>query len=303
MSDTGDSFEHLDDFLRLGIVQTTVDATAAWSSTLQMSVREEERAVSEIQRHLASLMLETPKAQIILLPELSVPIGFVPRLRRISSQMNAVIIAGVDFQIAKGRIKKVVNRAAVFIPDGWLRRDRSSRATVRYVGKTYAAHKEKQNLKTHGYDFHPSPEVWVFEAERLGRFAVAICFDLLDLERVAMYRLKIQHLFILAYNEDLPSFNHASEALARMVYCNVVVCNTGTHGGSIAVSPYKGVAKRLIYQHVGTRLSTSQIISLPVRSLVQAQMDKQPAGNREFKSLPPSAEGIVPLKEMKAAII
>jgi predicted amidohydrolase len=297
-----DEAENLDDFLRLGIVQTTVDAGAAWSASLHMSMMEEERAVAEIQRHLTSLWLEVPKAQIILLPELSVPIGFMPRLRRIATQMNVVIIAGMDFQIAHGSTNKVFNRAAVIIPDGWSRKDRSSNSTVRYVGKTYVAHGEKQNLKKHGYEFQQIPEVWVFEAQRLGRFAVAICFDLLDLERVAMYRLKVQHLFVLAYNKDLPSFNHASEALARMVYCNVVVCNTGTFGGSIAVSPYRGVEKRTIYQHLGSPLSTSQTISLPVRTLVQAQQDKQPANNRQFKSLPPSADGIAVLEKVEESI-
>jgi hypothetical protein len=78
----------------------------------------------------------------------------------------------------------------------------------------------------------------VFDAGHFGKFAIAVCYDFLDLERVAMYRSGIQHLFILAYNPDLPTFDHAAEALSRMIFCNVVVCNTGTHGGSLAVSPY-----------------------------------------------------------------
>jgi hypothetical protein len=302
MTGGSDGSGDLDEFLRLGIVQTTVDATA-WSKTLQMSTVEEERAVSEMQQHLASLALEVPRAQIVLLPELSVPLGFMPRLRQMAAQLNAVIIAGLDFQIASYLTRKVVNRAAVIIPDGWTRRERSSKTTVRYVGKTYPAWREKEHLNKHGYEFHSIPEVWVFEAEKLGRFAVAICFDLLDLERVAMYRLHIQHLFVLAYNTDIPSFNHASEALSRMVFCNVIVCNTGTHGGSIAVSPYKGAEKRIIYQHLGALLSTSQTISLPVRALVQAQKDEWPSGKpREFKSLPPSADGPAVLQNVRQPI-
>ena len=293
-ADSDADFDAFDDFLRLGIVQTTVDVNAAWSRSLQMSVIEEERAVAEMQQHLASLYLETPKAQIVLLPELSVPLGFVQRLRLMAAQMNAVFIAGQDFKPLPRKRKLVVNRAAVIIPNGWMRRDHSSGTTVRYVGKTYPAWREKQHIERHGYRFQPIPEVWVFEGQRIGRFAVAICFDLLDLQRVAMYRLKIQHLFVLAYNQDIPSFNHAAEALARMVYCNVIICNTGAHGGSIAVSPYKGVDRRIIYQHSGRLLSTSQTISLPVRSLLQAQKDKWPVGKaREFKSLPPDGlEGV-----------
>lgn len=303
MTEAFDNFEGLDEFLRLGIIQTTVDVDAAWSKSLRMSVTEEERAVAEMQQHLASLYLETPRAQIVLLPELSVPLGFVPRLRQIAAQMNAVLIAGLDFEIAPNDKAKVVNRAAVIIPDGWARREHSSRTTIRYVGKTYPAYRELKHIRDHSLEFLPTPEVWVFEGQKLGRFAVAICFDLLDLERVAMYRLKIQHLFILAYNTDIPSFNHAAEALARMVYCNIIVCNTGAHGGSIAISPYSGAHRRLIYQHSGSRLSTSQTISVPVRALVQAQNNSWPPGKpREFKSLPPSADGLALLIEKKETI-
>jgi hypothetical protein len=130
----------------------------------------------------------------------------------------------------------------------------------------------------------------VFNAGRFGKFAIAVCYDFLDLERVAMYRSEIQHLFILAYNTDLPTFDHAAEALSRMIFCNVVVCNTGTHGGSLAVSPYQGFDRRIIYRHTGSPLATGQAISLPVEDLILAQSDSWPAGRkREFKSLPPGA--------------
>jgi hypothetical protein len=36
---------------------------------------------------------EAPPPQIILLPELSVPLGFLPNLRTIAAQMNAVIMS------------------------------------------------------------------------------------------------------------------------------------------------------------------------------------------------------------------
>lgn len=281
----------LDDWLRVGIIQTTVDSNAAWSGGVNMSRIEEERAVAEMQQHLASLALEVPRPDIVLLPEVAVPLGFTGRLRRIAAQMNSIIIAGLDFDpIAGSSPLAAQNRAAVIIPNRW-GSGHSSKSTIRYVGKTYPSYEEETSLQGHGYKFHRIPEIWVFEAGKFGRFAVAICFDLLDLERVAMYRLHIQHLFVLAYNRDITTFDHAAEALARMVYCNIVICNTGTYGGSIAVSPYKRPERRLIYRHSGSKLSTSQTIDLPVRALYEAQTDTWPAGKaREFKALPPGAK-------------
>ena len=193
------SLTSFEDALRVGIIQTTIENSSAWTESVHMSRYEEERVIAEIQQHVASLTLEQPRPHIILLPELSVPEGFLRRLRRISAQINAIIIAGMDFHIAERRpSKKVVNRAAVIVPNGWGRRDRSTRTTLSYVGKTYPAWREEEFLAKLGYEFQKTPEVWLFDAGPFGRFAVAICYDFLDLERVAMYRLRIQSLFVLA---------------------------------------------------------------------------------------------------------
>jgi hypothetical protein len=142
-------------------------------------------------------------------------------------------------------------------------------------------------LNSIGYEFRSAPEVWVFDAGRFGRFAVAICYDFLDLERVAMYRLRVQSLFILAYNNDLASFDHAAEAMARMIYCYIVICNTGQFGGSVVVSRYHKQEKRILYRHLGPRLSTSQAVDLPIASLVEAQSG---GAKGDFKSLPPGGQ-------------
>jgi predicted amidohydrolase len=289
--------DSLAEFLRVGLVQTTVDNTSAWANSLHMSRMEEERAIAEIQLHLFSLGRQSPKPELVVFPELAVPLGFLPRLRKAAASLNTVLVAGMDFQLAPPANGQAVNRAAVIVPDGWGKSTRSSRTSLRYVGKTYPAYKEREHLKQLGYDFRCIPEVWVFDAGRFGRFAVAVCYDFLDLERVAMYRLNVQHLFVVSYNQDLTSFDHAAEALARMIFCNVVICNTGTYGGSLAVSPYLRPERRLIYRHSGSKLSTSQTISLPVKALRQAQLNAWPAGKeREFKSLPPGSEGTVRLK-------
>lgn len=277
------------EFLRVGIIQTTVDEDAAWADGVQMSAIEEERAVFEIQQHLAAFALESPRPQIILLPEVAVPLGFRNRLRRIATQMNAIIIAGMDFEPVSGSGGSIQNRAMVIIPNRW-GSNHSSRATVRYVGKTYPSFEEEKLVTDSGFQFHRIPEIWIFDAGDFGRFGVVICFDLLDLERVATYRLQLQHLFVLAYNKDITTFDHSAEALARMIYCNIVICNTGKYGGSIVVSPYKDSNKRLLYRHSGQKLSTSQSVALPVNGLIQAQTATWPSGKpREFKALPPGA--------------
>jgi hypothetical protein len=140
--------------------------------------------------------------------------------------------------------------------------------------------------------FQKDPTYYLFDGLEIGRFGVAICYDLLDLERAALYAGRIQHLFVIAYNRDTQSFLHMSEALSRVMFCNIVICNTGFYGGSLAVAPYYKPWKRTIYKHEGAELATYQVVSLPVSSLIDAQsgnrIEEPPEGTSYlFKSPPP----------------
>ena len=86
--------------LHIGVIQTSLEAEAAWvpspvwQDVIRMSHLEEMRAKREIRHYLASLRGLHPRADIILLPELSVPIGYVQKLKHAAEKMESIIIAG-----------------------------------------------------------------------------------------------------------------------------------------------------------------------------------------------------------------
>ena len=282
--------------LRVGVVQTTLDHETAWSDTgrghwqegVRMSATEEERAKREIRHHLAFLRTTTPTPDIVLLPELSIPVGFEGHLRRAAESLEAIVIGGLDYIVDTSTSTPTVSNQATIVVPRKLNGKRISRRTeMRRVGKTYPAPAERNkldNLRGGPVTFKPSPVVWIFESPELGNFGVAVCYDFVDLDRLVLYRNKIQTLFVIAYNRDTTSFDHIAEATARTVFCNVVVCNCGFFGGSLAVSPFREPYRRTVYKHSGQRLATSQLIELPLASL-KAHQDS----GREnfFKSLPP----------------
>ena len=145
----------------------------------------------------------------------------------------------------------------------------------------------------------PSPTVWVFESRELGKFGVAVCYDFMDLDRVVMYRNRIHTLFILGYNRDTTSFGHIAEALSRMLFCNVVVCNCAQYGGSLAVSPFREPYKRTVYKHSGLNLPNAQIVELPLAELDVHQRGKL---SSEFKSLPPGFSESIALNSKVVSI-
>ncbi len=287
--------------IHVGVVQTSLSVDAAWvddgsgnwEKCVRMSAIEERRAKKEIRHFLASLRGLDRQPDIILLPELSVPLGFEPHLRRAAEKLESIVVAGLDYRIESDEaIPTVSNEALVIVPRRLRGRQIAQRTEVRRVGKTYPAPAEKAKLQAitgASVAFLSHPTVWIFESAELGKFAVAICYDFMDIDRISMYRNKIQTLFILAYNRDTTSFDHLAEALSRMLFCNVVVCNCGQFGGSLAVSPFREPFRRTIYRHAGQCLPHAQLVQLPLAALVECQAGSH---NKSFKSLPPGFDEV-----------
>lgn len=274
--------------LKLGVIQTSLDPEAAWVGNAKMSSCEEERAITEIRGYFAAFQQEQPRPDIIVLPELAVPTGFEAKLKTMANKMQSVVIAGLDYRAGTAP-GEVHNEALLIVPKHWRGKKMGAKATTRRIGKTYPAPEEEKKLKTVACEFKRDPAVWLFDGGEVGTFGVMVCYDFLDLERIAMYRGKVQHLFILALNKDATSFRHVAEAVSRMVFCNVIICNCGHFGGSQVVCPYRHAARRIIFQHAGAGLATGQIITLPVSRLDLHQHRAYPLfkGEKEFKSLPP----------------
>lgn len=279
---------------KVSIVQTSLDAESAWldSSTnwkdaVRISEIEERRAKKEIRQFLSGFKSDPNKPSIILLPELSVPIGLERYLRRCAERFEVIIIAGLDYVTISESPPTVSNEAIIIVPRKLNGRKIGRKTSTRRIGKTYPADAEEKKINqisAQSVNFKGNSTIWLFESEDLGNFAVAVCYDFLDLDRIAMYRGKIQTLFILAYNKDTKSFDHAAEAVSRMVFCNVVVCNCGRFGGSLAVSPFYLPFKRTIYRNSGMNLANAQTVELPLQSLIEHQ---QANSDGTFKSLPP----------------
>ena len=277
----------MEEYLKIAIIQPTTDNHVAWNKFSPnypcMDICEAARTWKQINSGLSYVYNMIPSAQpdIIVFPELTVASQYQRLLRKIASTTNSVIIAGLDYQSWHGKIQ---NRAMVVIPPRWPKESGSPHGNVFTFGKKHFAHQEGEYVGEENW--LPCNSFYLLDTGAYGKIGFAICADFYDIERYTIYKGRIQHLIILAFNQDIRSFYFLAESISRLVFCNVVICNTGYYGGSVCFSPYKKDYERYCYKHEGLNLFTSQVVKLPVLELFMAQSgDKQ--AQKKFKSIPP----------------
>ena len=282
----------LEEYLKVDVIQTNLDHRQAWSGLAskgyKMTASEMKKCWSEIVMFFKQIMEldDYARPQLVILPEFAFDHEYYWQLKHLSDKTGCLVIAGRNFVELPG--KWLMNKAVVFVPMKWPMGKGSTSLKSFEFGKYFFAREEEKFIKGIGFKPLKDDKMYLVEMGKYGKMGLAICADFYDIERFAIYRGRIQHLVIIAYNKDIKSFYYLAEAISRIVYCNVVICNTGFYGGSIAFSPYKEEYKRYVYKHEGGNLYTNQIVSIPVKGLYEAQH----TGNEDFKSKPPGYEAI-----------
>lgn len=274
--------------LKVAIVQTIVDSTVTWNNSPKMDLYEANAIWRQVQSAFTSFgeMSVTNRPDIVILPELSIASVFESKLKKYGANIGAIVIAGLDFVSIDDKF--VENKALFYIPNSWPKDENTGvvKSQTFYFGKHFASNEEKEAFKKWKVDFKPCNEFLIVDLAEYGKMGVSICADFYDIERYAIYKGRIQHLLIIANNQDVKSFYYLAEAISRLVFCNVVICNSGHYGGSVCFTLSKYEYERYKYKHEGKNLYATQIVDLPVYSLFMAQ-NGDSNFTKLFKSEPP----------------
>lgn len=278
------------DVLKVGYIQINFDNMAAWGPTseitLEIKPEIQEYIWQEILKGFHKMNNHHSKPDIIILPELTVPNPYIEKLKNLATDINCVVFAGLEWQINGDEIK---NKAIMIVPNNWNTVLKSYSSTIALLGKKYPANIEKTTIQEYNSingstkEFVPDNNIYLINTNEFGKIGFAICADFYDIDRFTIYKGRVQHIIILALNQDTNSFFAISEAIARLVMCNVVICNIGFFGDSLAFTPHKDSFNRIIYRNQGAKLFATQVVELPVKNLIANQKDHT---KKDFK-VPP----------------
>jgi predicted amidohydrolase len=229
---------------------------------------------------------EKDKSQFVLLPEFFLPRKYLwSHIKARATRYNCIIMGGLEYGVSpyltptnKTRLK---NEAFIVIPDNLFKTSAtgtSANATILTFQKLHPAPDEKKLLEDNNYEFSYGNRIYLFQSEVLGRFAVLICFDFLNLPIQAILQSQIEILFVLTYNKDVAGFISVADTMQRMLLCNVVICNTGFFGGSVAFTPLRDRNKRQVLQINGNNIHAAVTVHLPLKELREVQK----TGNTDY---------------------
>ncbi|RIW28209.1 hypothetical protein D3H55_22155 [Bacillus salacetis] len=230
-------------------------------------------------------------SNFLVFPELFLPHQYLKNyVSHVAEKFRFIIIGGIEWLESREQNgnRTIENHAFIAIPSVLEKGSKTphSKATIIEIPKMFPAPAESVMLDLHKYQFQGENKIYLFESKALGNWAILVCFDYLNLPVQKLLQAKIQTLFVVAYNSDLGYFHTLSDTLHRILFCNVVVCNTGNYGGSHSFTPYRSPHKRQRYEISGNQVDAITTIELPLKDLAKEQKAESHEHNSDFMHKP-----------------
>ncbi|MDP4210458.1 MAG: RNA-directed DNA polymerase [Bacteroidota bacterium] len=223
------------------------------------------------------------KANMLLLPENSLPYQLLSSLCRFSVDNSVLSIAGLEhWTINNYSLNFIVTVLPVVV-------NNINEAVVLIRLKNHYAHSEK-NLILGEHLFCPKPSVYRYDLINWRNiyFTSFYCFELANISHRCLFRSKIDLLIVSEYNKDTPFYSNLVESASRDIHAYVAQVNTSQYGDSRLIKPSSSETKDILKLKGGEN-DTVLIGKINFKSLRTFQRLKYNAtiNNKEFKPLPP----------------
>ncbi|MDX3915376.1 MAG: hypothetical protein QHC79_17665 [Pseudosphingobacterium sp.] len=233
------------------------------------------------------------EADMVVLPEVSVPYSWIRLLAERSHKRNMGIVAGLEHWINGSNF--AFNFMVTILP---FKVHHYTTSLIKIRLKNHYSHSEKETLR--GYrlaipreTIKSYPKCYDLFHWRKTYFSVYNCFELADISDRALFKSKVDFIIASEFNKDVSYFSDIAGAWVRDVHAFFIQVNTSDFGDSRLIQPSKSYSKDLIQVKGGTN-STVLVGLLDIEELrnfqymeYNLQKDAIDRGKIDFKPTPP----------------
>ena len=164
------------------------------------------------------------KAKVIVFPEYFLPRDQVFPIQKIATELDIVVIGGLEGHISRTETPTLVNDAIIVFPG----------LDQPFTQRKFRASNMETPFETEADDF-----LLHFDHTAIGSFSVLVCSDYREFDIIAALAAKIRRfhmLFVVSNNRHVELFEAYALADACRLQCHVVICNNCASGNGTASS-------------------------------------------------------------------
>jgi len=225
------------------------------------------------------------KADILVIPEVSVPVSWLPFMVAFARRNQIAIVFGLEHWVVDNVAYNLIIEA---LPFKISNKYKSCAAIARL--KNHYAPKELALIDTFRLkagNKSIQPKILYHKVSWRGvTFTTYNCFELSDITHRVLFRSEIDLLFACVWNKDTNYYQHILESTVRDLHCYTVQSNTSQYGGSCVLRPTKTENKTMLYVKGGENASVLTT-DIDIAALRDFQFKSNPDDTDDFKYLPP----------------
>ncbi|EIN5039652.1 RNA-directed DNA polymerase [Escherichia coli] len=201
----------------------------------------------ERQRNLYRILNSATEenVQILLLPELSIPVSWLPFMAAHSRRKQISLIFGLEHWVINERAYNILVEMLPYTSNF---KHKSSMLVFR-VKNHYAPSEITMlnSLRLKISSPKPSKQRYHLIKWKNVSFSTYNCFELANIEHRALFRSQLDILFACVWNKDINYYQHITESATRDLHCYVAQSNTSHYGGSCVLQPTSSTISNKIY--------------------------------------------------------
>ena len=184
---------------------------------------------------------EKVKADVLTLPEVSVPYRWLPMIADEARRKQRLIIVGLEHI----RINNICyNLLATCLP---FEQNGMKDVIINFRLKNHYSPEETKLIHKKG-NVIPVPKIALYNlfVWKGINFANYNCYELADINHRSLFKSKVDLLFASEYNSDVNYFSNIVETVSRDIHCYFVQVNSSDFGDSRITAPKKTESKDIL---------------------------------------------------------